>query len=915
MSSCQIIFNKKGEILGVNAPNGQPSILFEEGYKYLSGEDYVNIKDVENKAFGISNEGAYKLVSELQNNGLMKDVSFLPDSEFENSEKFILRDGNMFINEDEFTPDTKISELSELFYEKLKNHEPVTFEQGLVQIEKALLDLNNPIYKIQNAENFESFKTTEGILKTLMGQDGLIFKDLTKNSRTGLANWVRKQFKSISKWLGIKSDIDGMTVKDMIKEKGLDIYIGKKQNLNEQESKQYADEAANYVGVAQSAEFKAYADANQVLTDVNGEPLLSEVIAYERNKPYSFSIGQQISISKLSNTSDGVLAYKDAFLDVNGDFKIDEKQLRDSGIFTESEIANFLDNPPANLEQIVRHIDKVETSSFDSEVSFSLLDEFDELGFQKTISVDEFIKDAVRSGRQIDNDSQYENFLDSLPSNVSDAIQADETINNYIKEKLLRGRKIDIKIMEDGEVVDKLERDVANEIKETLILDEGNVDNWLLDIDSLLSFSYDVLLSDTSNVHYFLDRISEQAIDFNIDLTDLKKRANEVEIEETVEFLQSLRQFASEIRDGSLTDSDIESFADAYSDFFNLSNDFVVDNSSLFQGRNVVKFDNSVADTTAFQRGYVRLQGDYFTKVDKNITYQQAVKRAVDTYFDRDVKLFKDMPNFTKESQIENWLRDRFKPFLSQSTIKKLGDDAYLMTFYQNLMGAKMGEQVKTGYTQSDIDNFLRLKELIGTEAVIQDLVNNFPAAVQRMKLRMKLNPEQYGVEYDKVAKWVKIVKDGVSLENKSALSILKNLVTDNKVFKTLQKMFTKDVGSNTLTGKFREELSYVKENMENVNSMEDYDYEQMGSLIRVEGATESFLTRGDRVYYNIKNTSLYQNVTDFENMTDGQLMSEFRHLDENFVKEMVMQPKLEQTIKNEENVSKQFVNEIYECK
>ena len=390
---------------------------------------------------------------------------------------------------------------------------------------------------------------------------------------------------------------------------------------------------------------------------------------------------------------------------------------------------------------------------------------------------------------------------------------------------------------------------------------------------------------------------------------------NEVEIEETVEFLQSLRQFASEIRDGSLTDSDIESFADAYSDFFNLSNDFVVDNSSLFQGRNVVKFDNSVADTIAFQRGYVRLQGDYFTKVDKNITYQQAVKRAVDAYFDRDVKLFKDMPNFTKESQIENWLRDRFKPFLSQSTIKKLGDDAYLMTFYQNLMGAKMGEHVKTGYTQTDIDNFLRLKELIGTEAVIQDLVNNFPAAVQKMKLRMKLNPEQYGVEYDKVAKWVKIVKDGVSLENKSALSILKNLVTDNKIFKTLQKMFTKDVGSNTLTGKFREELSYVKENMENVNSMEDYDYEQMGSLIRVEGATESFLTRGDRVYYNIKNTSLYQNVTDFENMTDGQLMSEFRHLDENFVKEMVMQPKLEQTIKNEENISKQFINEIYECR
>jgi len=58
----------------------------------------------------------------------------------------------------------------------------------------------------------------------------------------------------------------------------------------------------------------------------------------------------------------------------------------------------------------------VETSSFDSEVSFSLLDEFDELGFQKTMSVDEFIKDTVRSGRQIDNNTQYENFLDSPPS-------------------------------------------------------------------------------------------------------------------------------------------------------------------------------------------------------------------------------------------------------------------------------------------------------------------------------------------------------------------------------------------------------------------------------------------------------------------------------------------------------------------
>ena len=88
-----------------------------------------------------------------------------------------------------------------------------------------------------------------------------------------------------------------------------------------------------------------------------------------------------------------------------------------------------------------------------------------------------------------------------------------------------------------------------------------------------------------------------------------------------------------------------------------------------------------------------------------------------------------------------------------------------------------------------------------------------------------------------------------------------------------------------------------------------------MDSLIGVEGATESFLTKGDQVYHNIKNTSLYQNVTNFETMTDGQLMSEFRHLDENFVKEMVMQPKLEQTVKNEESVSKQFIDEVYECK
>ena len=914
MSSCQIIFNKKGEILGVNAPNGQPSMLFEEGYKYLSGENYVSIKDIENKAFGISNEGAYKLISDFQNAGLAKDVSFLPDSEFENSEKYIIEDGNLIINEDIFRPDTKITELSDLFYNKLKETEPVTFEQGLAQIEKSLLDLNSPLYKIQNAENFESFESTQGILKTLMEQDGLVFKEMTKNSRTGLANWIRKQFKSIQQWLGVKSDIDGMTVKDLIKEKGLDVYIGKKQNLNEQEAKQYTDEAANYVGVTQSAEFKAYADTNQILTDVNGEPLLSEVIAYERNKPYHFTEGQQIAVTKLSNVGDGVLAYKEAFLDADGDFKIDEQQLRDSGVFTEAEIANFLDNPPANLEQIVRNIDKVETTSFDSEVSFALIDEFDEIGLHKTKNVEEFIKDTIRSGNQIDNDSQYENFLDRLPSNISDSIRANETINNYIKDKLTKGRKIDVKTFEDGEVVDKLERDVANEIKETLILDGGNVDNWILDIDSLLSFSYDVLLSDNSSVQYFLDRISEQAIDYNLDLTELKKRSNEVELEETIEFLQSLRQFASEIRDGSLTDSDIESFADAYSDFFSLSNDFVVDNSPLFHGRNVVKFNESVADVTAFDKGYVRLQGDYFTKVDKKITFKQALGRVVDSYFDRGVKLFKDMPDFTKDSQVENWVVEKFKPFVSQKMIKKFGDNAYLMPFYQNIVGAEMGEHVKTGYTQENIDDFLRLKELLTSEKTIKDLVNNFPAAVQEMKLRMKLNPESYG-GYDSIVKWVNIVKDGVSLESKGALSILKNLVTDNKIFKTLQKMFTKDVGSDTLTGKFRDELSFVKENLDKVDDMEDYDTEQLGSLVRVDGATESFLKRGDKVYHNIKGTSVYQDVTNFESLNDRQLVEEFRHLDENYVKQMTIQPKVEESFKNEQNVSKQFIDEAYECK
>lgn len=914
MSSCQIIFNKKGEILGVNAPNGQPSMLFEEGYKYLSGEDYVSIKDIENKAFGISNEGVYKLVSDFQNVGLVKEVSFRPDSEFENSEKYIIEDGNLIINEDTFRPDTKITELSDLFYNKLKETEPVTFEQGLTQIEKSLLDLNSPLYKIQNAENFESFESTQGILKTLMGQDGLVFKEMTKNSRTGLANWIRKQFKSIQQWLGVKGDLEGMTIKDLIEEKGLDIYIGKKQNLNEQEAKQYADEAANYVGVTQSAEFKAYADTNQILTDVNGEPLLSEVIAYERNKPYHFTEGQQIAVTKLSNVGDGVLAYKEAFLDADGDFKIDEQQLRDSGVFTEAEIANFLDNPPANLEQIVRNIDKVETTSFDSEVSFALIDEFDEIGLHKTKNVEEFIKDTIRSGNQIDNDSQYENFLDRLPSNISDSIRANETINNYIKDKLTKGRKIDVKTFEDGEVVDKLERDVANEIKETLILDGGNVDNWILDIDSLLSFSYDVLLSDNSSVQYFLDRISEQAIDYNLDLTELKKRSNEVELEETIEFLQSLRQFASEIRDGSLTDSDIESFADAYSDFFSLSNDFVVDNSPLFHGRNVVKFNESVADVTAFDKGYVRLQGDYFTKVDKKITFKQALGRVVDSYFDRGVKLFKDMPDFTKDSQVENWVVEKFKSFVSQKMIKKFGDNAYLMPFYQNIVGAEMGEHVKTGYTQENIDDFLRLKELLTSEKTIKDLVNNFPAAVQEMKLRMKLNPESYG-GYDSIVKWVNIVKDGVSLENKGALSILKNLVTDNKIFKTLQKMFTKDVGSDTLTGQFRDELSFVKENLDKVDDMEDYDTEQLGSLVRVDGATESFLKRGEKVYHNIKGTSVYQDVTNFESLNDRQLVEEFRHLDENYVKQMAIQPKVEESFKNEQNVSKQFIDEVYECK
>ena len=127
--------------------------------------------------------------------------------------------------------------------------------------------------------------------------------------------------------------------------------------------------------------------------------------------------------------------------------------------------------------------------------------------------------------------------------------------------------------------------------------------------------------------------------------------------------------------------------------------------------------------------------------------------------------------------------------------------------------------------------------------------------------------------------------------------------------------MFTKDVGSDTLTGKFRDELSFVKENLDKVDDMEDYDTEQLGSLVRVDGATESFLKRGDKVYHNIKGTSVYQDVTNFESLNDRQLVEEFRHLDENYVKQMIIQPKVEESFKNEQNVSKQFIDEAYDCK
>ena len=378
------------------------------------------------------------------------------------------------------------------------------------------------------------------------------------------------------------------------------------------------DRAMELYGVSLTDEFKELGIEN---------PTLQQLITFsnqlKRESPLTNQDIQSLIDITLSNKKE--YEVQDKFVEaftVEGNFGINEVQLRKSGIFTEEQILDFLDmEDVSSLQELYHKLTDYTGSVENIETPFKIVDE---------------------NGNVVNPDIVVGEFLENY-AGLTTKEEIMEKADNINDETVLSNPELVPAILEEVSnktaavtyVYDKNSKEVtkkaANDLKVSLeqSLDVSQDFGGLLDqLNFLINLPIEVYAYDLPTVQLYLESLENQMANYGINIKNISETASNKSYNDFQNFITSFYNFIYDVssQDGKSVQETINDFVDVYNEYFEIKPEYV--NTYIAKNRvdgkpMVVENGHTAEDLLFAEKGVVNMRDDVYKKVKRNKTYDE----------------------------------------------------------------------------------------------------------------------------------------------------------------------------------------------------------------------------------------------------------------------------------------------------
>lgn len=378
------------------------------------------------------------------------------------------------------------------------------------------------------------------------------------------------------------------------------------------------DRAMELYGVSLTDEFKELGIEN---------PSLQQLITFsnqlKRESPLTNQDIQSLIDITLSNKKE--YEVQDKFVEaftVEGNFGINEAQLRKSGIFTEEQILDFLDmEDVSSLQELYHKLTDYTGSVENIETPFKIVDENGNV-INPDIVVGEFLKnyaglttkeEIMEKADQINDETVLSN-PELMPAILEEVSNKTAAVT-YVYDK------------NSKEVTKKAANDLKVSLEQSLDVTQDF--GGLLDqLNFLINLPIEVYAYDLPTVQLYLESIENQMANYGINIKNISETASNKSYNDFQNFITSFYNFIYDVssQDGKSVQETINDFVDVYNEYFEVEPEYV--NTYIIKNRvdgkpMVVENGHAAEDLLFAEKGVVNMRDDVYKKVKRNKTYDE----------------------------------------------------------------------------------------------------------------------------------------------------------------------------------------------------------------------------------------------------------------------------------------------------
>jgi hypothetical protein len=378
------------------------------------------------------------------------------------------------------------------------------------------------------------------------------------------------------------------------------------------------ERAMELYGVSLTDEFKELGIEN---------PTLQQLITFsnqlKRESPLTNQDIQSLIDITLSNKKE--YEVQDKFVEaftVEGNFGINEAQLRKSGIFTEEQILDFLDmEDVSSLQELYHKLTDYTGSVENIETPFKIVDENGNV-INPDIVVGEFLEnyaglttkeEIMEKADQINDETVLSN-PELIPAILEEVSNKTAAVT-YVYDK------------NSKEVTKKAANDLKVSLEQSLDVTQDF--GGLLDqLNFLINLPIEVYAYDLPTVQLYLESLENQMANYGINIKNISETASNKSYNDFQNFITSFYNFIYDVssQDGKSVQETINDFVDVYNEYFEIKPEYV--NTYIAKNRvdgkpMVVENGHAAEDLLFAEKGVVNMREDVYKKVKRNKTYDE----------------------------------------------------------------------------------------------------------------------------------------------------------------------------------------------------------------------------------------------------------------------------------------------------